>query len=441
MRNAAHPIVPLSEVALSITDGDHQAPPKADQGIPFLTISAINDGTLKIDKATRYVPESYYRSLKRERIPQVGDILFSVTGSIAIPAIIDDPRPFTFQRHIAIIKPHPEVLDSRYLWYALLTDEIKEQAVAVATGTAQLTIPLGGLRNLKIALPPIQQQRRIVAKLDSLRARSARARNELDHIPKLIEHYKQAILAKLYDEATENADTVAPLGDLALEVRNGLSRKPEPSPPGVPILRISAVRPGRVRLDEPRYYRAADGERLDTYALRNGDLLFTRYNGNPELVAVCGLVRGLIELTVYPDKLIRVRLDNERVLPEFVELIAQAPQARRQLEPHIKTAAGQHGISGRDLQTLTVPVAPLALQSAITKKATAALAWLDKVATEYARAERLLPKLDQAILAKAFRGELVPQDPNDEPAAVLLERIRAERENGEPTRRRQARSA
>jgi type I restriction enzyme S subunit len=61
------------------------------------------------------------------------------------------------------------------------------------------------------------------------------------------------------------------------------------------------------------------------------------------------------------------------------------------------------------------------------------------MATEHARADHLLPKLDQAILAKAFRGELVPQDPNDEPASMLLERIRAEREGGEQPRRRRAR--
>lgn len=72
-------------------------------------------------------------------------------------------------------------------------------------------------------------------------------------------------------------------------------------------------------------------------------------------------------------------------------------------------------------------------QEDIVRRVDHGFAWLDKIATEHARAAHLLPKLDQAILAKAFRGELVPQDPNDEPASELLERIKAEREGADVT--------
>ncbi len=64
-----------------------------------------------------------------------------------------------------------------------------------------------------------------------------------------------------------------------------------------------------------------------------------------------------------------------------------------------------------------------------------AFAWVDRLASEATSARKLIDHLDQAILSKAFRGELVPQDPKDEPASVLLERIRGERENAEPRKR------
>ena len=119
------------------------------------------------------------------------------------------------------------------------------------------------------------------------------------------------------------------------------------------------------------------------------------------------------ELIVYPDKLIRVRLDEHKALPAFVALVGASSQARQQLRPHIKTAAGQHGISGKDLQSLQLPLPPLSTQHRIINRAQTAFQRLETLAAEHDRAQTFVPKLDQAILAKTFRGELVAQDPND----------------------------
>lgn len=178
-----------------------------------------------------------------------------------------------------------------------------------------------------------------------------------------------------------------------------------------------------VRLQDVRYYPETVPE---TAQLRDGDLLFTRYNGNPDFTAVCGMVRGLTWHTTYPDKLIRVRL-SEAADPKFVEVMAAAVQSRDWLTPHIKTAAGQHGISGADLKLLPIPLPSIRQQQTIARRIDVAFAWIDRLACETTSARKLIDHLDQAILAKAFRGELVPQDANDEPASVLLERIKAER--------------
>lgn len=99
----------------------------------------------------------------------------------------------------------------------------------------------------------------------------------------------------------------AKVGEVLVEVRNGISTKPD-AEHGLRILRISAVRPSRLDLGDVRYLPSYK-EEFRTYELRNGDLLFTRYNGNRELVGACAQVRGLVEPTVYPDKLIRGRVD------------------------------------------------------------------------------------------------------------------------------------
>ncbi len=282
---------------------------------------------------------------------------------------------------------------------------------------------------LAVLLPPLAEQRRIVEKLDALTARTARARTDLDRIPALAARYKQAVLDIAYEQAIGRAKTISNLGQLALEVRNGLSRRPEFAPPGIPILKISSVRPMTIRTEELRYYVPQADEDVERYKLSIGDVLFTRFNGNPDLVAACGAIKVLPNGGVlYPDKLIRVRVDKQRLNADFLVVIASSPTARIWLNSKIKSAAGQHGVSGGDLKELAVPLPSLRTQNDIVGYVSRAFAEIDRLTAEATSARRLLDRLDQAILAKAFRGELVPQDPTDEPASELLARIKADRQ-------------
>lgn len=441
----------LSDVAISITDGDHQAPPKAPQGVAFLTISAINDGTLNIDKATRHVPESYYSSLKSERKPEVGDILFSVTGSIAIPAIVDDPRPFTFQRHIAIIKPNAAIVDSRYLLHALRTNEIKEQALAVATGTAQLTIPLGGLRNFEIFLPPLQEQRRIVTKLDSLRARSSSADHELNHIPKLIERYKQAILAKAFSgdltrdwREQHEAEDWQPIliENIAESIFDGPFgshlKSDDYVNAGVRVIRLENIGHLTFKGDKETFISQEKYEQLRRHTLLPDDVIFSSFVD--EEVRVCLFPGDLDTPSINKADCFCIRPIKQMCEPKWLAMRLASRSTYEILRDAVHGATRPR-INLGTLKSFSFDLPSPQEQREMVKRIEHAFAWLDKITTEHARAEQLLPKLDQAILAKAFRGELVPQDPNDEPASMLLERIKAERDGGDQTKRRRARSA
>lgn len=151
----------LSAVSCSIVDGDHMPPPKSFQGIPFIVISNIAMGYLDLN-TSRYVPESYFCTLSQERVPQVGDILFSVTGSYGIAVRINTNCNFCFQRHIALIRPMS--INSEYLEFLLNSAFIKKQCDTVATGMAQKTVGIDSLRKLIIPIPPIREQSSIVAK-------------------------------------------------------------------------------------------------------------------------------------------------------------------------------------------------------------------------------------------------------------------------------------
>ncbi len=219
------------------------------------------------------------------------------------------------------------------------------------------------------------------------------------------------------------------IGELALEVRNGLSPKPN-ADCGLPVLRISAVRALNVDVADRRYFDPPPPQ-WERAVLKAGDLLFTRYSGTPAFVGVCGVVPEVREDLVYPDKLIRVRIDDRIALPGFVEKSAACGVSRAAIESNLKTTSGQVGLAGGDLKETPLPLPPLNEQRRIVDKIEALTARSRRAKEALDAVPALLDKLRQSILAAAFRGDLTADwraaHPDVEPASVLLERIRKER--------------
>lgn len=179
--------VKLNDICSSIYDGDYNAPPKSDTGVPFVTISNIDaaDGSIDFSN-TAHVPNSYFESLKPERRPRPGDVLYSVVGSFGIPSLVKDQKPFVFQRHVAILRPNDRI-EPEYLYYSMKSRNFYHWADSVAIGAAQRTVTLGQLREKTIALPPLPVQRRIAGVLSAY--------------DKLIENNRRQI--KLLEEAAQ----------------------------------------------------------------------------------------------------------------------------------------------------------------------------------------------------------------------------------------------
>jgi type I restriction enzyme S subunit len=194
-------------------------------------------------------------------------------------------------------------------------------------------------------------------------------------------------------------------------------------------------------LDDYRYLRAGN---FAEYRLKNGDLLFTRYNGSLELLGVCGMVRGLDNDLLYPDKLMRVRFDHPWVLPSYTEMFFYSPRARDRMTENAKSSAGQQGVSGANVKAQPFALPPLEEQREIARRVEAIFKFADAIERRVAAASLRAEKLTQAILAKAFRGELVPTEAelarhegrSYEPASVLLQKIKAECSNDEARRLR-----
>ena len=213
-------------------------------------------------------------------------------------------------------------------------------------------------------------------------------------------------------------------GDLCSLIRNGISRKPE-GVSGKRIFRISAVRPMEFDLEDVRFIADHTGDFADYY-LERGDLVFTRYNGSRAYVGVCAEYKS-DGPHLYPDKLIRTQLATSQTLPGYLEKAINCGASRHFIETRIRTTAGQSGISGSDIKNIPVPLCSLAEQQIIQDLLDAELARTSRTLADIENNLNRVKVLRQSILKKAFAGHLVAQDPSDEPASVLLEKIRTER--------------
>ena len=193
----------MEQMVAHLTDGDHQAPPQTDSGIPFLVIGNVRSGEIDLTD-TRFVGEAYYNSLDPYRQPKMGDLLYTLVGSYGIPVRVKTNEPFCIQRHMAILRPH-EQSPMEYLTIAMESNEVFKQATAVATGTAQMTVPLSGLRKIAIGLPPITEQKRIVdevtRQLSIIAATDEQVNTNLSRSARM----RQSVLANAFGQSVEDS--------------------------------------------------------------------------------------------------------------------------------------------------------------------------------------------------------------------------------------------
>lgn len=152
----------LNDICKSISDGDHQPPPKAENGIPFVTIANITNANKFDFSNTMFVPQEYYDKLDDKRRAHMGDILYSVVGSFGIPVYMSEEQKFVFQMHIAILRPDETKVVPQFLYYTMLSRDFYMKADAVALGAAQRTVSLTSLRGMDVAVPDLEIQKKIV---------------------------------------------------------------------------------------------------------------------------------------------------------------------------------------------------------------------------------------------------------------------------------------
>lgn len=378
-----------------------------------------------------------------------GDVVISRAGSVGFSYLIEDVvEDAVFASYLIRFRPAGN-LDSRFVKRYLQSPFYWEQLKDRAAGNALPNVNAKKLTTLRVDIPPLAEQKLIADKLDKLLAQVANLKARLDAIPAILKRFRQSVLAaalsgSLAESSESGSDhgEVVCIGDLAVDIRYGTSKKCSASKGSTAVLRIPNIVDGSVDKENLKY-ADFDEKEHSRLALKEGDLLLIRSNGSVDLVGRLAVVSNQDVDFLFAGYLIRLRLDTCRAVPKFVALCLQSPKLRSVIEEKAKSTSGVNNINSKELASLEIPFPTVIEQKEIVRRVNRLFAFADQIEQQVKNAQARVNKLSQSILAKAFRGELTAEWRAENPelisgehsAEALLARIKAEKAAISPKRR------
>ena len=412
-----------------------QSPPSSayntdGEGLPFY------QGKLEFGE-TYPTPQKWCTAPKK--IAEKGDVFISVRAPVGPTNLC--PEKSCVGRGLAAIRGLSDI-EPFFILYLMRAYE--DELAGRGVGTTFNAITGNQLKTFEIPLSPLPEQHRIVAKIEELFTKLDAGINELHKAQSQLKRYRQSVLKAAFEgkltEAwrAEHQDEIEPaapiasdlpkewtwamVGKIAQQIHYGYTESATNDPIGPKFLRITDIQNNSVNWDSVPYCRI-DEVKQQQYLLKENDLVFARTGAT---VGKSFLIQGSIPDAVFASYLIRIVLEKE-TNAKFVYTFFQSQSYWMQIHQG-KVGSGQPNVNAKVLSQITLPLPPLPEQQAIVSEVESRLSVADEVEKTVTAELKRAEQLRQSILKKAFSGELVPQDPNDEPASALLERIKVQKE-------------
>ena len=398
--------------------------------IRLLQLADVGDGVF-LDKSSRFVNDEQFKRLRCTEVLEEDVLIARMPDPLGRACL----APRLTQRcitvvDVAILRPSNWSVRSGWVMHALNAPQIRTQIELESTGTTRRRIARGKLALLELPVPPVDEQNRLVEKIDTVLALIDSCSERLARVPAILKRFRQSVLAAatsgaLTEEWREgrckpewDTSTLASCG----QVSGGLTKnsKRESLAERKRYLRVANVHANRLDLSDVAEIGLTASEYART-RLRAGDLLIVEGNGSIDHLGRVALWSGELDECVHQNHLIRWRTSGP--LPEFVLFWLLSPRGRTDLMKLASTTTGLHTLSISKISAVPIALPSKPEQAEIVRRVESLFTWADRLEARHAAARAQVERLTPSLLAKAFRGELVPQDPADEPASELLMRL------------------
>lgn len=434
---------------------------RRDKGVPLIKQSQLNGDKVDLTKCV-YLDESFLET-KKDFVLKKGDVLIGMSGSVGKMCLYDLDFPALQNQRTGKAVPSSEaLLNKKLFWYFLST--IERILLEKGKGLGVSNVSADDIEDLVFNLPPLPEQHRIVAKLDAVMQKVESNKQRLDKIPKLLKRFRQSVLAaavsgkltedwrkinknvesakiktakkknrtilddksqdyELYELPTKwNWHTISDVADVKGGKRIPKGEKLVEHDTGLPYIKAGDIKNGIVLQNKLEYLLPTTQVKIKNYIVATGDILITNVGA---CIGDVGIVPEELNNANQTENALKLS-NHEGVYNYYLAFWLQSPIAQDLIRQTVLSAAQGKLALGR-IEVFPIPLPPVEEQNEIVRRVEQLFAFADKIEVRYTKAKNMLDKLPQSVLAKAFRGELVAQNPNDEPASVLLERIKAEK--------------
>ncbi len=419
-------------------------------GPRFLAVKNIaQNGKVDFTETDHISQERYDESPEIQLLAD--DILLTKDGTIGKVGMIDSlPGATTVNSSILVVRPENELLNKRYLFHFLRGPQFQAIAHERITGSAIPHLFQKDIKKLRALVPPVAEQQRIVEKLEKLLDQVDTCQRRLVKISGLLKRFRQSVLAAACSgrltadwreencaKETESAEDLpngwfpSTVGDVLEGLKYGTASKCGYEQRGVPVLRIPNVVSGQIDHTDLKFAELPAKE-FSQLQLTPGDILLIRSNGSVSLVGRSAIVSQEQKGFAYAGYLIRLRPNRLKVAPEFLNLVLASYDVRLQIELKARSTSGVNNINSEEVQALRLLLPSLPEQNEIVRRVESLFTLADRIEARFLEGRKRVDSITQAILAKAFRGELVPTEfelakaegRSFESAEELLDRIK-----------------
>jgi type I restriction enzyme, S subunit len=445
-------VTKLDDICYQITDGTHKTPKYQKNGIKFISIKNIRPfKEINWDSYKKYISLDEHRKLIKRARPEKGDILFPRIGTLGFAKRINFDDEVSIFVGLGLLKPIKKCINSKYLEYYMNTPYINMLSRKKATGTGRKTLALEETKKMPFPLCPLNEQNRIVEKIEELFSGLDKATEELQKVQEQLKVYRQSVLkaafdGKLTEEWREKENLHLP--EKIKNIDNNFLKKIYKIPNSWKWLILSdigkVVSGGTPSTKQAEYFNGdipwitpkdlsgytkkyiSKGKRniskrgLDNSSAKlipKGSIIFSSR-------APIGYV-AITENALCTNQGFKNLVLNEGFYSDYVYYYLK--NAKRLADSYASGTTFKE-ISGSKFAILPIPICNIKEQNQIVQEIESRLSVCDKIEESVESGLKKIEHLRQSILKKAFEGKLVPQDPKDPPVEELLEQIKIEKE-------------